>query len=51
MNTPITVEADDQGIETVMGQVIKQISVSYAIKGETQVVLTESDLRNVATNP
>lgn len=44
MNTPITVEADDQGIETVMGQVVKQISVSYTIKGETQVVLAESVL-------
>ena len=44
MNTPITVEADDQGIETVMGQVVKQISVSYTIKGENQIVLSESGL-------
>ncbi|RGY95617.1 TonB-dependent receptor [Parabacteroides sp. AM58-2XD] len=44
MNTPITVEADDQDIETVMGQVVKQISVSYTIKGENQIVLSESGL-------
>lgn len=48
MNTPITVEADNQGIETVMGQVAKQISVSYTIKGETQVVLAESNFQNPA---
>lgn len=48
MNTPITVEADNQGIETVMGQVVKQISVSYTIKGETQVVLAESNFQNPA---
>lgn len=51
MNIPITVDADDQSIETVMGQVTKQISVSYAIKGETQVVLTESDPLNADISP
>lgn len=50
MNTPITVEADDQGIETIMGQVVKQISVSYTIKGETQVVLAEPALQNMSTS-
>ena len=49
MNTPITVEADDQGIETVMGQVVKQISVSYTIKGETQVVLAEQEYQKTIT--
>lgn len=46
MATPITVEANDKSIEIVMGQIVKQISVSYAIKGETQVVLTEPTLQN-----
>lgn len=51
MNTPITVEADDQGIEIIMGQVVKQIAVSYTIKGETQVVLAESGLQNTTSTP
>lgn len=46
MNTPITVEANDQSIDAVMGQVVKQIPVSYTVKGETQVVITESELQN-----
>lgn len=50
MNTAISVDANDQSIETVMGQIAKQISVSYTIKGETQVVLTEPEYQKKATN-
>lgn len=50
MNTPITVEANDQSIDAVMGQVVKQIPVSYTVKGETQVVITESELMNTASS-
>ena len=46
MNTPITVEANDQSIDAVMGQVVKQIPVSYTVKGGTQVVISESELQN-----
>ncbi len=46
MNTAISVDANDQSIETVMGQIAKQISVSYTIKGETQVVLVEVAQQN-----
>lgn len=46
MNTPITVEANDQSIDAVMGQVVKQIPVSYTVKGGTQVVIAESELQN-----
>lgn len=50
MNTSITVNANDQSIEAVMGQIAKQISVSYTIKGETQVVLTEPALQKTTPN-
>ena len=50
MSTPITVEANDQSIESVLGQIVQQIPVSYAIKGETQVVLTEPELQNSNIN-
>ena len=50
MNTPITVETNDQSIEVVLGQIVQQIPVAYAIKGETQVVLTEPELQNTNTN-
>ena len=50
MNTAISVDANDQSIETVMGHIAKQISVSYTIKGETQVVLTEPEYQKKATN-
>ena len=50
MNTAISVDTNDQSIETVMGQITKQISVSYTIKGETQVVLTELEFQKKATN-
>lgn len=50
MATPITVDANNESIETVMAQMAKQIAVSYAIKGETQVVLAEPDLQNTAAN-
>ena len=49
MNTPITVEVNDQGIEAVMGQIVGQIPVSYTIKGDTQVVLAESEPQNTST--
>lgn len=44
MTNLITIEANDQGIEAVMGQIIKQVPISYTIKGENQVVLSESGL-------
>ena len=43
MNKPVSVEANDQSIETVMGQIAKQIPISYTLKGESQVVITESE--------
>ena len=49
MTTPITVEVNDQGIEAVMGQIVGQIPVSYTIKGDTQVVLAESEPQNTST--
>lgn len=45
----ITVEVNDQGIEAVMGQIVGQIPVSYTIKGDTQVVLAESEPQNTST--
>ena len=49
MTTPITIEVNDQGIEAVMGQIVGQIPVSYTIKGDTQVVLAESEPQNTST--
>ena len=49
MTTSITVEVNDQGIEAVMGQIVGQIPVSYTIKGDTQVVLAESEPQNTST--
>lgn len=49
MTTPITVEVNNQSIETVMGQIIKQIPVAYTIKGETQIVLAEPERKTTIT--
>ena len=43
METLITVQVDNQDIDQVMSQIIKQIPISYTIKGETQIVLTSSE--------
>lgn len=48
MNNPVTVEATNQTIDAVMGQVMKQIPVSYAIKEQYQVVLAE--VKAIKTN-
>lgn len=45
MTTPITVKADNQSIKNVMDQIVKQIPITYVIKNEIQVILTQTELR------